>query len=152
MYVELSPRRVTAVPGQPQTLAITISNTSEVISGYALRFLGADPTWVTLDESEVSLFPEETRTLVAIVQVPAGMLAGERRIAVQVRELTPPESTSIEEVVLVVPEARSVQMRTDPMTQTAGKQARASRVPCASGRSSSSSASPSTPMVSRTSR
>lgn len=124
MYVELSPRRLIAVPGQSQTLTITISNTSEVISGYALRFLGADPSWVTLEESEVSLFPEETRTIEVGLEVPPGMLAGERRIAVQVRELTPPEATAIEEVVLEVPEARSVQMRTDPITQTVGKKAR----------------------------
>ena len=124
MYVELSPRRLTAVPGQPQTLSITISNTGDVISGYSLRFLGADPSWIRIDELEVSLFPQETRTLEAVLEVPAGMLAGERRIAVQVRELTPPEETSIEDVVLDVPEARSVKLRTDPMTQTAGKEAR----------------------------
>ena len=124
MYVEISPRRLDVVPGQPQTLAITISNTGEVISGYALRFLGADPTWVHLEDADVSLFPDETRTVTAVLTVPPGMVAGDRRIAVQVRELTPPESTVIEDVVLVVPEARAVQMRMDPMSKTAGKQAR----------------------------
>lgn len=124
MYVEISPRRLDAVPHQPQALSITISNTSEVISGYALRFLGADPSWITVEDTEISLFPEETRTVVAELRVPAGMVAGERRISVQVRELTPPEATHIEEVVLVVPESRSVHLRADPMTITAGKQAR----------------------------
>ena len=65
MYVEVSPRRLDAVPGQAQPLSITIANTSEVISGYALRFLGADPDWVTIEDAEISLFPGETRTIVA---------------------------------------------------------------------------------------
>ena len=124
MYVEISPRRLDAVPAQPQTLSITISNTGDVISGYALRFLGADPSWITLEDAEVSLFPEETRTITAQLRVPHGMIAGERRISVQLRELTPPEDTYIEEIVLVVPESRSVVMRADPMTAMAGRQAR----------------------------
>lgn len=124
MYVEISPRRLDAVPNHPHALSITISNTSEVISGYALRFLGADPSWITIEDTEVSLFPEETRTITAELRVPPGMIAGERRISVQVRELTPPEATHIEEIVLVVPESRSVLMRADPMTMMAGKQAR----------------------------
>src|SRR3954447_6426834 len=121
MYVEISPRRITAVPRHPEPLEITISNTSDVIGGYTLRFLGADPSWIEVEESDISLFPDETRTITAMITVPDGMIAGDRRITVQVRELTPPEATSVEEVVLVVPEARSVQMRVDPMALTAGK-------------------------------
>ncbi|GAA1762223.1 hypothetical protein GCM10009795_005870 [Nocardioides hankookensis] len=121
MYVELSQRRIIAVPRRPEPIEITISNTSDVIGGYTLRFLGADPSWIEVDETEISLFPDETRTITAMITVPDGMVAGDRRITVQVRELTPPEATSVEEVVLVVPEARSVQMRVDPMALTAGK-------------------------------
>lgn len=124
MYVELSQRRIVAVPNRPEPLSITISNTSDVIGGYTLRFLGADPSWIEVEETDISLFPDETRTITAQITVPDGMVAGDRRITVQVRELTPPEATSIEEVVLVVPESRSVQMRVDPMSQSAGKQAR----------------------------
>ncbi len=121
MYVELNQRRIVAVPRRAEPLEITISNTSDVIGGYTLRFLGADPSWIEIEESEISLFPNETRTITALITVPEGMVAGDRRITVQVRELTPPEATSVEEVVLVVPEARAVQMRVDPMTLTAGK-------------------------------
>jgi 5-hydroxyisourate hydrolase-like protein (transthyretin family) len=120
MYVELNQRRFVAVPNRPEPIEITISNTSDVIGGYTLRFLGADPSWIEVDETEISLFPDETRTITAMITVPDGMIAGDRRITVQVRELTPPEATSVEEVVLVVPEARSVQMRVDPMALTAG--------------------------------
>lgn len=121
MYVELNQRRIVAVPRRAEPLEITISNTSDVIGGYTLRFLGADPSWVEVEETEISLFPNETRTITALITVPEGMVAGDRRITVQVRELTPPEATSVEEVVLVVPEARAVQMRVDPMMLTAGK-------------------------------
>jgi type II secretory pathway pseudopilin PulG len=121
MYVELNQRRIIAMPRRPEPLEITISNTSDVIGGYTLRFLGADPSWIQVDETEISLFPDETRTITALITVPEGMVAGDRRITVQVRELTPPEATSVEEVVLVVPEARSVQMRVDPMALQAGK-------------------------------
>ncbi|MET0524662.1 MAG: carboxypeptidase regulatory-like domain-containing protein [Nocardioides sp.] len=124
MYVELNQRRIVAIPRRPEPLEITISNTSDVIGGYTLRFLGADPSWIEVEETDISLFPDETRTITALITVPDGMVAGDRRITVQVRELTPPEATSIEEVVLVVPEARAVQMRVDPMSQTGGKQVR----------------------------
>ncbi|KQW45985.1 hypothetical protein ASC77_18950 [Nocardioides sp. Root1257] len=121
MYVELSQRRIIAVPRRPEPIEITISNTSDVIGGYTLRFLGADPSWIEIDETEISLFPDETRTITAMITIPDGMVAGDRRITVQVRELTPPEATSVEEIVLVVPGTRSVQMRVDPMALTAGK-------------------------------
>ncbi|MBE7162707.1 MAG: carboxypeptidase regulatory-like domain-containing protein, partial [Williamsia herbipolensis] len=46
-----------------------------------------------------------------------------RRIAVQVRELTPPQSSSITELEFSVPESYDVQLRVDPMAVTAGRQA-----------------------------
>ncbi|WP_436699411.1 carboxypeptidase regulatory-like domain-containing protein [Nocardioides sp. BYT-33-1] len=124
MRVSVSPARVEVTAGIPQTIAITITNPGTVIGGYALRLLGADPSWVELEEERISLFPDESRTLVATVNVPAGLAAGERRMAVQVRELTPPERSAVEEFVLVVPEAPSTQVRIDPVTLTAGRTGR----------------------------
>ncbi len=124
MHVEVTPRRIDATPGMASEITITVSNTDTVIGGYAIRLLGADPTWVEIPEPEFSLFPDETRSLVARVTVPPGIPAGERRFAVQTRELTPPESSQVEEVVLAVPEARGVRLRVDPVTVTAGRTAR----------------------------
>ncbi|MDX6207625.1 MAG: hypothetical protein QOE24_16, partial [Frankiales bacterium] len=65
MRVEVTPRRAEAVPGQPLAVVVTIANTSTVIGGYAIRVLGADPSWVQMDSQQISLFPDETRTVMA---------------------------------------------------------------------------------------
>ncbi len=124
MRITVSPSRIEVSPGTPQPVAVTISNPGSVIAGYTVRILGADPSWVTLDDARISLFPDESRTITAILTVPPGLAAGERRMAVQVRELTPPERTAIEEVVLVVPEAGSAVVRVDPVTVTTGRTGR----------------------------
>ncbi len=123
MRVELSPRQVDIAPGQPVFLTLTITNTTDVIGGYTVRVLGADPGWVTMDVEQISLFPDEVRVVPLTVTPPAGLPAGTRRIAVQVRELTPPNETSIVDVDLLVPAARGMKVRVDPMTVTAGKRA-----------------------------
>ena len=68
MIVDIAPRRLPVTPGTPQQLQVTVTNTGEVIGGYALRVLGADPGWVDADRSErgdqtFSLFPAESRTM-----------------------------------------------------------------------------------------
>ena len=123
MRIDVSPRQVSVTPGMPQRLAITIVNTETVIGGYAIRILGADPGWVDLEDDTISLFPDDTRTLTATIEVPRGIPAGNRRIAVQIRELTPPQASSVVEVDLTVPAEPRVQLRVDPLAVTAGKRA-----------------------------
>ncbi len=123
MRVDINPRHADISPGQPQPITITITNNSTVIGGYALRVLGADPGWVQLDAEQLSLFPDESRTVVAIITAPQGIPAGSRRLAIQVRELTPPEASTITELDLTVPAAKSVQVRVDPLAVTAGRRA-----------------------------
>ena len=74
--------------------------------------LGADPSWVTLETENLSLFPDASQTVRALVRIPPGVAAGERRMAVQVRELTPPQAISIAEIELVVPASEA--LRVDP--------------------------------------
>lgn len=123
MRATVTPSQAEVVAGQPAVLAVTLTNTAPIIGGYVLRVLGADPGWVTLEDDRISLFPDETRTVTAKVQLPAGVQAGDRRIAIQVRELTPPEDTAICDVTLSVPAARDVRVTADPLAVTAGKQA-----------------------------
>lgn len=123
MRVDVTPRKADIVPGQAMAVVITITNNSLVIGGYAIRVLGADPGWVQLDADQVSLFPDESRTVTATITAPHGIPAGLRRIAVQVRELTPPQATSITAIDLTVPSDRSVQVRLDPVAVTAGRRA-----------------------------
>ncbi|MEO9325447.1 carboxypeptidase regulatory-like domain-containing protein [Nocardioides sp. C4-1] len=128
MHLAISPRHFDLVPGLTQPIAVTISNTGDVIGGYTVRVLGADPSWIEVEGDEISLFPGESRTVHVQVSVPAGMNAGERRLAVQVRELTPPHDSLVEDVVFTVPERPAVTVRADPMAVTAGRTARLSLV------------------------
>jgi 5-hydroxyisourate hydrolase-like protein (transthyretin family) len=126
MILDVIPRRLEATPGQPQELTVTVTNTTDVIGGYTVRVLGADPGWVhsDLETGRFSLFPDEARSLTIQVTVPHGIPAGERRMAIQLRELTGPEESRIEEIVLVVPDDPAVSLRTDPVAVTAGRTGR----------------------------
>jgi hypothetical protein len=104
-------------------LTLTITNTSDVIGGYTVRVLGADPGWVSMDVEQISLFPDENRVVPLTITPPHGLPAGVRRIAVQVRELTPPQESTIVDVDLKVPDAKGMRVRVDPVTVTAGRRA-----------------------------
>lgn len=121
MRLDVAPRRLATASGEPVALAVEISNTGTVISGYTVRVLGADPSWVTVDEPRPRLFPGESTTVGVLLAPPDSMPAGERRVAVQVRELTGDQRTSVEEVVLEVEERRDLQVALDPTTVTAGR-------------------------------
>lgn len=121
MRLDIAPRRLAAPDGDPVALAVEISNTGDVISGYTVRVLGADPTWVRVDEPQPRLFPGESTTVGILLSPPDSLPAGERRIAVQVRELTGAQRTSVEEVVLEVPERRDLAVTLDPTTVHAGR-------------------------------
>ena len=123
MRVELSVRRLQVVPGVASALTVTVTNTSEVISGYTVRFLGADPDWVAVDDPEISLFPDATAEVRMRLTLPVGVPAGPRRMAVQVRELTADQAVAIEEVVVTVPEQPGLDVRLDPVTVTGGRRA-----------------------------
>ncbi len=121
MRVRVTPRHAEIQPGRPTEITIAITNDALVIAGYRVRVLGADPEWVDLDSDQISMFPDETRTVRALITAPAGIPAGTRRIAVQVREQTPPHASTIAEVDLTVPAAAKVQVRVDPAAVTAGR-------------------------------
>lgn len=123
MRVDLAPRRLSAVAGAPSTVTVTITNTDDVISGYALRCLGVDPAWVRTDTAEPTLFPGESTTLTLTLDLPAELPAGERRMAVQVRELTGPGRTGVEELVIDVAGAPRVDVSLEPTVATGGRSA-----------------------------
>lgn len=123
MRVDVSPRSSVAEPGRPIPITVLVTNTGDLIGGYTLRVLGADPGWVRVDTEQLSLFPGTSQTVLVTVVVPEGMAAGERRIAIQVRELTPPYATAVEEIELQVPAAPSVRLQLDPVTVYGGRRA-----------------------------
>lgn len=120
MRVSVTPQRVELTEGFPIAVHITVTNDNTLIGGYHLRLLGADPSWVVLDAENLSLFPDTSQTIRAMITIPKGIGAGDRRIAIQVRELTPPQAISVTEVDLMVPALESMQMRLTPMTVLAG--------------------------------
>jgi hypothetical protein len=121
--VELAPHRVSVVPGQPAVLTVQVFNTSPVISGYQIRVLGVDERWVSIDQDQLSLFPEAIGIAVLTITLPKGIPAGTRRIGIQVRELTPPSAVQVVEAELTVPAELSLRLGMDPVSATGGKTA-----------------------------
>jgi len=118
--LDLDPRRLVVQPGVPATLVATVTNTSALIAGATVRVLGADPSWVHLDAPDLRLFPQETAAVVVTLTLPEGVPAGERRVAVQVRDLADEGAIAVQDVVLDVPPAPRTTVTLDPPTVTAG--------------------------------
>lgn len=121
MRVEVDRRRAPAIAGSAVTFVVTVTNTTELIGGYTARVLGLDPTWVETVPDRLSLFPGASDTITITVTTPPGLRAGDRRFAVQVRELTPPTRTTVVDLDLEIAAAPMVAMDLDPRTVTAGK-------------------------------
>lgn len=120
MRVNVTPQRVELAEDTPFKVSITVTNTGDLIGGYHLRILGADPSWVRLETENLSLFPDTSQTVAATVAIPRGLGAGDRRIAVQVREITPPQAISVAEIDILVPSRQALRMSLSPMTVICG--------------------------------
>lgn len=123
MRLNVEPQRATATPGIPTILGVVVTNASDVIAGYVLRVLGADPSWVEIEDPSPRLFPGESVSVAVMVTLPVGMPAGERRVAIQVRDVTDEAAIAIEDVTLEVPPQPRASIRLEPQTVTAGKAA-----------------------------
>jgi hypothetical protein len=119
----VEPRRVVARPGVPVTIGVVVANASDVIAGYQLRVLGADPSWVAVEDPAPRLFPGESVSVAVVLTLPQGVPAGDRRVAIQVRDLTDEAAVAVEDVVLEVPPLPRATVRLEPVTVTAGKAA-----------------------------
>ena len=121
MRLSVEPRRAVATPGTPTTLGVVVTNGSDVISGYVLRVLGADPSWVEIEDPSPRLFPGESVSVAIVLTLPEGIPAGERRVAVQVRDVTDQAAIAIEDVTIDVPALPRTTVSLEPATVTAGK-------------------------------
>jgi hypothetical protein len=121
MRVEVTPRRLSVVPGQPSTITVHVTNTTSVISGHSIQVLGVDPRWVALDRAHLSLFPDDAGTAVLTVTFPSGIPAGTRHLSIVVIEQTPPAETKVVDVELSVPEELGVTLSVDPASVTGGQ-------------------------------
>ena len=123
MRVEVTPRTATVPAGEAVTLLVTVVNTEQIISAHRVSVLGVDPAWVELDREQLSLFPDAAEVVTATVHLPAGIPAGVRRLAVQVREITAPGDVEVVEVEVVVPAAHGARVELEPPTTTGGSRA-----------------------------
>ena len=121
MRLSVEPRRAVATPGTPTTLGVVVTNGSDVISGYVLRVLGADPSWVEIEDPSPRLFPGESVSVAIVLTLPEGIPAGERRVSVQVRDVTDQAAIAIEDVTIEVPALARTTVSLEPATVTAGK-------------------------------
>ncbi|MCU1497992.1 MAG: hypothetical protein JWM47_1945 [Acidimicrobiales bacterium] len=126
MRVDVAPRRVNVMPGSPVVLTVSVFNTSNIISAQRIRVLGLDAAWVTIDQTEMSLFPDESAVVNLTVSLPAGIPAGVRRVTIQVREVTPPMATESIDVILVVAARQDLRLALSPTSTSAGKRAEVS--------------------------
>ena len=121
MRLTVDPQRTTAHPGVPTLVGVVVTNASDVISGYVLRVLGADPSWVEIEDPSPRLFPGESVSVAVMITLPVGVPAGERRVAIQVRDVTDEAAIAIEDVTLEVPALPRSSVALEPTTVTAGK-------------------------------
>ena len=124
MRAEVSPQHITARPGQPAVVTISITNTGTLISGQQIRVYGIDRQWATLDKESLSLFPDDRGVATLTITLPKGIPAGGRTVTVEISELTPPQEVRRFEVELTVPENPAVGLAVDPPSVSGGRKAR----------------------------
>jgi hypothetical protein len=126
--VDVNPRRLSAVPGEPAAIIISVANTAPVITGHRIRVLGVDPQWIQLDTVELSLFPDTTGVARLEITFPPGIPAGPRTVSVEITELTPPFDVIVIPIALTVPVELGIKASLDPVSVTGGRTASVSVV------------------------
>jgi len=124
MRTNINPERQDIEPGREVIFVLSVTNTSTVISGHRIRVLGLDPSWVSIEDPTLSLFPDATGTTRIHVTPPQGLPSGSRQFIVEVESLTPPIETDQVAAELVIPARQAMRISLDPPSSTAGKEAR----------------------------
>ncbi len=123
MRVEITPSHVTVAGGQSVVLTIQVFNSSQVISAHRIRVLGIDERWMTLDNDQLSLFPDTSGIVTATITLPRGIPAGTRQLTVSVAELTPPQRTITATADLTVPAEAGARISLEPVSTSGGSTA-----------------------------
>ncbi|MDQ2624216.1 MAG: carboxypeptidase regulatory-like domain-containing protein, partial [Actinomycetota bacterium] len=123
MHVDVAPRRVTAFAGTPVDMLVTVTNSSDVIAGYDVRVLGADPGWVEIEDPSLRLFPGASLTTRVSITLPAETLAGDRHFTVQVLDRTGTGEVAVFDTVVEVPARPRTEIDLEPRMITSGKAA-----------------------------
>jgi hypothetical protein len=123
MIVTASPMVIELPVGEPARIAVSITNTSDVIDAYEVEAFGLDPSWLTVTPSRLSLFPGEVGIVEVTVALPPDVPAGARTIAVHVRSENDRNEFSLAQVDLAVGPRVATTLRVDPVTVTGGNRA-----------------------------
>ncbi|HXW80920.1 MAG TPA: carboxypeptidase regulatory-like domain-containing protein, partial [Acidimicrobiales bacterium] len=76
MRAQLSPREITASPGQSFSFELELSNTSDVIDSISVSISGLTGASVKTSPEELPLFPGTSGTIAVSVTLPKGFVAG----------------------------------------------------------------------------
>ena len=104
--VSLAQEEVTATPGQPVRVKVTVRNVGPVVETYSLSSVGNGSGWVSLVPSELSLFPGDENSAAIVIKPPRASRVGAQTYPIGIKatsEVDPNESTVAELRITVDP-------------------------------------------------
>lgn len=104
--VSLGQEEVTASPGQPVRVKVTVRNVGPVVETYSLSSVGNGSGWVSLVPSELSLFPGDENSAAIVIKPPRSARVGAETYPIGIKatsEVDPNESTVAELSITVDP-------------------------------------------------
>lgn len=128
--VQVEPRRLEVVPGEPVAFQIEVYNSRNVIDAYAVTLLGLDGpetggggVSVVTEPRSLSLFPETEGTLTVLCTLPVGFPAGPRTIGVATVSTTDASVSVVEDIEMVVAAVQDLSVDVRPQSVTGGRRA-----------------------------
>jgi hypothetical protein len=121
--VDVSPGVVPVIAGSDSEVTVDITNDDYVIRSLRVAVLGLDPTWVTVPDEAVALFPGERRTILVACRLPQEFPSGARRAAIEVRDSMGDLVPALVEFDLLVDPVESMSLTVEPSNVTASKRA-----------------------------
>lgn len=130
MRVQVEPRRLEVVPGEPVAFHIEIYNSRNVIDAYSVTLLGLDGpetggagVSMVTEPPSLSLFPETGGSLTVLCTLPLGFPAGTRTIGVATVSTTDATVSVVEDIELVVAPIQDLSVEVRPQSVTGGRRA-----------------------------
>jgi hypothetical protein len=74
--IKLNTDEVALSPGERATINLTVANEGQVVDAYDVKVVGLDPSWYSLSQAEVRLFPESSGDVTLILHPLAGAASG----------------------------------------------------------------------------
>lgn len=121
--VDVTPATAEATPGEEVVIMVEISNTDDVIRRVSVAVLGLDASWVKVEPTSVTLFPEERGMAAVIVKLPTGFPAGRRQAAIEVTDESDLGNPAIVEMALSIAPRDKVEIRIQPNQIVTGRKA-----------------------------